>query len=763
MPRDSPQPEESAENVEKNSGFDPLLEALIGIGEWHGERIVPDQALSGLPLQNGKLTPALLMRAAEKVGFRIRLVRRPLKNFPSALLPAILVLKGNRAGILHLEEGRDAEFWLATEESEDGWTKIPAKELKSTYTGFAFLLRPANYEKIRESAIDSMETGRVHPGWFWGTVWKFRGELLRLLPVSVLINLFAMAMPLYIMSVYDRVVPNDAEETLWVLAAGAVIVFTFEYGMRLLRGFLLNRTSKRLDSVLASALFDHLMAMEMGARPLQSGMLASKARAYEALRDFFTSATLVALVDVPFAILMLGVVFYLGGWVGWIPVFMTTAALLFGLAMQWPLRRAVTRAYRRGIERQSFLTETVSGLESIKSGNAQNAFQKKMENMIREASQREVRSHWYSLLGTSTTTWLIHMTTIFLVIGCVYRVYGGSMTLGGVVACVILTSRAMAPLAMVTGLMTRLQQMLSSLRGLNQIMALPREYGGGKEFTAKEGFHVRIEVNEVSFRYPGQSHDTLDSVSFRVSPGERVGIIGRVGSGKSTLLKLLAKLYEPESGEILYDGLELSQYHPVSLRRHVGYLPQSPDIFHGSLRDNVALGTPWVKDEKIYEALRLSGLEGFVNRNPLGMHVPVGEQGSSLSGGQRAAVALARCFLREPKLLLLDEPTASMDVGTEREVVGNLTRYLEADPERTLVLATHKIHLLDLVDRVILVEDGTIALDGEKDAVMSKLQSRAEPQSVARKKITIASGEIDGKEGPRVTRKPPKSREGARE
>ena len=364
-------------------------------------------------------------------------------------------------------------------------------------------------------------------------------------------------MPLFIMSVYDRVVPNDAEDTLWVLAIGAATVFGFEYLMRLLRGYLLNRTGKRLDGVLASALFDHLMAMEMRARPLSSGLLASKARAYEALREFFTSASLVTLVDVPFALLMIALIFYLAGPVGWIPLGAAVLALLFGLLMQVPLRRAVTEAYQGGLERQSFLTETVFGMETVKGGNAQGAFQRRMENMIREASEKEVRSHWYSLLGTSTTTFILHLTTIAVVIGCVYQIYLGDMTLGGVVAAVILTSRAMTPLTMVTGLMTRLQQTLTSLRGLNQLMTLPREYGGGRHFTERERVRPEFQLEKVTVRYPDQPAPALDEISLTIEPGERIAIIGRVGSGKSTLLRVLAKLYEPESGEVMLDGLEL--------------------------------------------------------------------------------------------------------------------------------------------------------------------------------------------------------------
>ncbi len=714
---------------------DPILESLLRIGRWHGLRMGAEQIISGLPLSRGRLTPSLLIRAGQRMGFRIRMVERSLRRIPAAILPVILILKGNRAGILQAEDSGEASFLEAPSAGNPDWRTLTARELKGAYSGFAVFLRPAHYGEAFVSDDDPIRENSGPLRWLWGTVWRFKGELIRLLPVSILINLFALGMSLFIMTVYDRVVPNDAEETLWVLAIGAAIVFSFEYGLRLLRGFLLNRTGKRLDGVLASALFDQIMAMEMRARPLQTGSLVGRARGYEALREFLTSATFVALVDVPFAILITAVVFYLAGWVGWIPLAGTVVAIVFGFLMQFPLRRAVIQGYKGSIERQSLLMETISGLESIKGGNAQNAFQRKMENMIREASDREVRSHWYSLLGNSSTTWIIHLTTISLVVACVYRVYEGGLTMGGMIACVILTSRAMTPLAMVTGLMTRLQQTASSLKGLNQIMGMPREYGAAKRFTVKDSFQPDYTLRDVVVKYPGQSLPALNGVSLRIVPGERVGMIGKVGSGKTTLLKVLAKFYEPESGEILLDGLELSQYHPVTLRRQVGYLPQNPTIFHGSLRDNVAFGTPWVSDEEVFAAVQMAGLGSFVNHHPLGMYAPVGEQGICLSGGQREAIALARCLLNKPKLLLLDEPTASMDVNTEEEVLTNLTAYLDEFPERTLLLSTHKLHLLNIVNRVIVVDQGKVVLDGPKTEVMKKLQ-RERTTRVVRKGLT---------------------------
>ncbi len=714
-------------NSSSDTSIDPLLTCLEHVAKWHGMSVNSDDLLAGLPLYNDRLTPELLLRAAERAGFEVRVVKRAIRRLSVSTLPAILILQGGQAGVLEPDGERGASLFLPGENpSRHG---LSPKALKRLYTGYTFLLRPRQDSVDTASLLPQMDKPGGSRWWFWGTIWRFRREYARLLPASLLVNLFALGMPLFIMTVYDRVVPNDAEETLWVLAFGIFFVFCYEFFMRLLRGYLVNRAGKRVDSLLASALYEHVMAIEMKARPASSGELANRTRAYESLREFFTSATLVALADVPFSLLIIGLIFFLAGPVGWIPVGTAFLAILFGCMIQMPLRKAVGDSYRGGLRRQSLLTETINGLESVKGGNAEGALQRRMERMVRDASEVEVRSHWYSLLATSTTTWLIHMTTIGLIVASVYRVYQGDMTMGAMIACIMLAARGMTPLAMVAGLLTRLQQSLAALKGLNEVMALPRESGGGRKFVGRTVLRPRFSLREVGVSYPNQIVPALQRVSLEIKPGERIGLIGKVGSGKSTLLRILAKLYEPAEGEVLLDGLELGQYHPASVRRTVGYLPQDAAIFFGSLKDNILLGTPSADDNQLLKAVRRAGLEEFINKNPLGLHTPVGEQGILLSGGQKQSLALARTMLMEPRLLLLDEPTANMDVNAEKAFVVSLKQYLDENPERTLVLSTHKLSLLQLVDRLLVLDDGRLVADGDKTAVMNKLRPNQRPKT----------------------------------
>ncbi|HSI62636.1 MAG TPA: ATP-binding cassette domain-containing protein [Candidatus Saccharimonadia bacterium] len=541
----------------------------------------------------------------------------------------------------------------------------------------------------------------------------------------MLVNLFAFTLPFFTMLVYNRVVPNNAEETLWVLATGVGVVFMFEYLLRLLRGFVLKESGREMDMVLASDLFQQIASLEMRARPPSSGSLAGRAKSYEVLRDFFVSASLLALTDVPFAILMTSATFFLGGQViGWLMVVSITLAIGFQCLIQPAMKRSVVGSSESGLERQTLVTETINGLETVKASNAEGALLARFERIVADSSRKDVRAHWYSLLGDSTTKAIINLTSIAVIVASVYQIQKGEMSLGGMIACIMLTGRIMTPLAMAAGLMTRLQQALHALGGLNAMMALPRETAEDRMFIQRRSFKPSYDFNHVSMAYPGQTVPSLADLSFRISQGERIALLGRMGSGKSTLLRLLTKLYEPSSGEITLDGISMAQYHPAVVREHVGYLPQNAAIFCGTLRDNLTLGARGITDDEIMEAVQMVGLGPFVLRNSAGVHAPVGEQGSLLSGGQRQALCLARVLLRRPKMLLLDEPTAGLDLQAEQQFIICLGNYLAGDPKRTLVVATHKTNILKLTGRVIILHEGRVHHDGSSESAIEQLAQK---------------------------------------
>jgi ATP-binding cassette subfamily C protein LapB len=665
-----------------------------------------------LPLVKGRLTPGLVLRAAQRAGFRARLVERPVRRLPRSVLPAILLLEANLAGVLVSGEGGSVDLQIPGFDD----AKLTGPDLERIYTGFAILLQP--------HVVDVEERRPTPNMWFWHTMWGFREYYLRLVPAAFLVSLLGLVMPLFTMLIYDRVLPNDAVETLWVLAFGVCGVFCFEYLLRLLRGSVLERAGREMDMVLASKLFEQLLAIEMQARPASPSVLAARTKAYEVLRDFFMSATMLAIVDLPFCAMMIAALFYVGGPIGWIVVVAALCSILLGCLFQMPMRRYVVASSESGVERQALVAETINGLESVKGANAEGALQHRFESIVGTSAEKDVRMHWFSLLGTSTTAALINLTNVSVIVAAVYRFHAGDMTSGGMIAALMLSSRTMMPIAMITGLMTRLQQALQSLQGLNRIMALPRDTGGHRKFVQRNRFEYNYVFDNVTVRYPGQSVPALSGISLQIKEGQRIGLVGRMGSGKSTLLRLLAKLYSPSEGKVLLDGVDLEQYHPSVVRHRMGYLAQDATVFGGTIRENVALGAHGITDEEILQALRLAGLGEFVKRNPRGIHAPVGEQGSMLSGGQRRALVLARSFLSRPRILLLDEPIANMDPQSEKDFVQALKTYLDQDARHTLIVATHQTSMLKLVNEMIVLNEGKIFAAGEKSAVLAKLSAR---------------------------------------
>ncbi|MDF1751631.1 MAG: type I secretion system permease/ATPase [Verrucomicrobiales bacterium] len=708
---------------------DPLVPCLERIARFHQLPFELDTATAGLPLEEGRMTPSILLRAARRCGLRGKVVKRKLKAIPVGVTPVIVFLNEGKAGVLEPGEGGDDEILLFLP-THDGGTmeEAPLSLLNHAYTGYAMFFQPCDeYSDENSAARPEFDEPEARQMWFWKTMWRFRGYYAQLLPGSLLINLFAVAMPFFIMLVYDRVVPNEALETLWVLAIGVGTVFTFEFIIRLLRGTILERAGKEIDQILASSLFEQVLSIEMKARPSSAGVLTGRLKAYETLREFFMSASMLAITDLPFGFLMMLVIFYIGGPVGWVLVIAAALAIFVEVLIQGPLRKSVTSSVSTSVQRQAFISETVSAMETVKGCNAEGHLQRRLERMMQQASGSEVKTHWYGLIGSSTTAFIMHMTTVAVVIFSVYRVHAGDMTMGAMIACVMLGSRCMAPISMVTGLMTRMQHALEALKGLNGVMKLPRETGDGRKFLAKNRIINQFELREVTAKYPDQAQPALEKVSLTFKPGERVAILGKIGSGKSTLLRILAKLYDPESGEILLDGVELAQYHPAAVRNLVGYLPQDATLFEGTLRENLALGSRNASDAELYEALNFAGLEDMVKAHPKGIHMPVGERGIMLSGGQRQSVALARSFVSQSAMLLLDEPTAAMDRGSENRVKASICSYLDQDKTRSLIMVTHKMSMLDIVERIIVIEKGRVVANGPSEEILKKLKQPKNP------------------------------------
>ena len=546
--------------------------------------------------------------------------------------------------------------------------------------------------------------------------WPIYAEVLI---AAFVINCFALASPLFVMNVYDRVVPNNATSTLWVLAAGVLIVFLFDFLLKSLRGYFVDSAGRIADIKLASILFEQVMGIRMAARPRSAGAFAAHLREFESLRDFFTSATLMTLVDLPFIAFFIVIVWLIGGPLAIVP----TAAV--------PHRDRRRRAASSGRSTTSCAAPSRRRRRSTACWSRRStASRRSRASAPRAACSAPGRAssapprasaHKSRLLSAITVNLAgsaANFVYVTVVIVGVYRIGDGLLTTGGLVACTILSGRAMAPLGQVASLLTRFHQSKMALETLDGVMRLPVERPADKAFVHRPDIRGAIEFKNVTFTYAGQKLPALADVSFRVAPGERVGLIGRIGSGKTTVEKLVLGLYEPDKGAVLIDGTDVRQLDPADVRRNIGCVPQDVFLFHGTMRENITMGAPFADDAAVLRAAAVAGVEDFVTRHPMGYELNVGERGEALSGGQRQAVAVARALLLDPPILVLDEPTSSMDNGAEARFMQRLGRELVG---RTLILVTHRASLLALVDRIIVMDGGRIVADGPKDKVMKAL------------------------------------------
>ncbi|MCG2634226.1 MAG: type I secretion system permease/ATPase [Gammaproteobacteria bacterium] len=699
--------------VDSATHDDPLLSCLVLISRLEQRPQSAAAFAAGLPLEDGRLTPPLFVRAAERAGLSARIVKRPLGDISRLVLPAVLLLKNQQACVL-TGLGTDGEAEVIFPESGEATAQVAPDDLAALYSGYAIFVRPAH--RFDSRSEDSLIPERKN--WFWGTLglsWRIYGEVM---VASLLVNLFALASPLFVMNVYDRVVPNQAIETLWVLAVGVLIVFLFDFLLKTLRAYFLDVAGKKFDVILSARLYERVMGLQLAARPQSVGAFASNLREFDSCRDFFTSATLVSLIDLPFMVLFLLVIWLLGGPMVLVPLAVVPVVVIYALVIQRPLKAVVQRLFRHGAEKNAMLIETLSGLETIKSMGAESPVQRRWEQAVGQIATLGMRSRFLSASVVNVAAFFAQMATVGVVVFGVYRIGEGLLSLGGLIACSILTGRALAPLAQVANLLTRYDQSVAALRSVENIMNLPVERPEGSRFVSRPALKGGIEFKNVSFSYPNQPVAALSDVSFKINPGERVAVIGRIGSGKSTLEKLLLGLYQPAEGAVLLDGTDARQLDPADLRRNIGYVPQDIALFFGSVRDNIVYGAPHVDDAAMLRAAEIAGVNAFVDSHPAGYDLPVGERGEGLSGGQRQTVAIARSLVLDPPILVMDEPSNAMDNSTEEQFKTRLAEHMEG---KTLLLVTHRASLLTLVDRLIVMDASRIVADGPKAQVLEAL------------------------------------------
>jgi ATP-binding cassette subfamily C protein LapB len=694
---------------------DPLLRCLVLLTKLQHRPFSADALSAGLPLVSDRLTPELFIRAAARAGLSARIVKRPLVKISALVLPAVLLLDKEHACVALNIDAAKGTVRVLQPEAGEAEQELKLEELERHYLGHAIFVWPEHRFDERTPEVLHLPTRH----WFWGTLsqsWRIYRDVL---VASLLINIFALASPLFTMNVYDRVVPNGALETLWVLALGVTIVFIFEAIMRALRGYFIDVAGKKADVLLSAMIFEKVLGFKMEVRPASVGAFASNLREFESIRDFITSATVTTLIDLPFLFLFLLVIGFIGGPLAIIPVAGIVLIAIYGFLIIAPLRKAIENTYRASAQKNATLIESLTGMETIKTLGAEGSVQRKWEQAVGYIAHWGVRSRLLSTSAVNVSMFVQQLASVGVVILGVYLIAENELTMGGLIACVLLSGRAMAPMGQVASLATRYHQTQAALQGLNSIMALPVERDTEKSFVHRPRLDGRIEFHDVSFAYPRQSTEVLSGVSFHIERGERVAIIGRIGSGKTTIEKLIMGLYEPTKGAVRIDGIDVRQIDPADLRRNIGYVSQDIMLFFGSVRKNITLGAPHTSDKTLLHAAEIAGVSEFVNRHPLGFDLPVGERGEGLSGGQRQAISIARSLILNPPILVMDEPSNSMDNTSEERLKTHLA---ETTQNKTLVLVTHRASMLDLVTRLIVIDNGKIVADGPKERVLEVLK-----------------------------------------
>ena len=582
--------------------------------------------------------------------------------------------------------------------------------------------------------------------WFVFSVKRYRRAFTDAVLATLLVSIIGLVSAMYTMQVYDRVVPSKGFDTLIVLTVGVAIAIVLELVLKQVRAQIVERACKIIDQELSAVFFSKALDIRMDARPRTVGTFASQIRHFESVRNFMTSSTLFVLADAPFAVLFVGVIALISPAVALVPVVIVPLSILLGLSFRRPIEKHTEMHMLESNRKNGVLIEAIDGIESIKATNGEWKLLDRWRQLVATIAQSEIKMRTISTLSVNATQTMQQVSYVGMVVAGAYSITQGNLTMGGLIACTIISGRALNPLSQIPGLIVQWKHAQLALKGLDQIMAMPSDRPQGQRLTVPERYDGRLELEQVSFAYgPGQA--ALEVPSLKIQPGERIAVLGSVGSGKSTLIKVLSGLFKPSKGTLYLDRIDTQQLASEFVREHIGYLPQDVRLFQGSLRENLTIGLASPSDGQILRVAALTGLDQVIQHHPKGMELEIAEGGRGLSGGQRQLVGLTRLLLAQPRVMLPDEPTASMDAQLEARVMQHLFREISA--QSVLVLVTHKPHVLPLVNRIIVLDRGRIVLDGPRDEVLQRLRpvaaatpaaQAAPPQAQAQRPASAAQG-----------------------
>jgi ATP-binding cassette subfamily C protein LapB len=693
--------------------------AFKSVATYFGRPASDTVLFSGLP---DELTESLELddveRIAERIGLQVRKVEERDCRTGNFDCPAVILLPEGRVLAL-LDRDENGAYLLDMTAKNGAAIRLPGEKLTSfkPLAAFAFSVY---YVNASEEAIvgNAVEIEKRH--WLTTTLVPYWRTYLRVIVAALFINLIALGSPLFTMNVYDRVLPNKAMPTLWVLAIGITLAYLFDFLLKTARSSLIDYAGRKADLRLSQLIFDKVLNSTLASRPQSTGEYANRVTQYEFVREFFTSNTIGVLIDSAFVFIFLFVIYLIAGWLVVIPAVAFILTVIVGLVAQAQIGKSMATAANEASRRQSLLVETISTIETLKSLSAEAGMLRRWQELTKNSSRTSEKIKQISANAVNSTTFIQQTVSTLIVIAGAYEFAEGRIAMGAIIATVMLASRAGAPLGQIAMTLARFRQAMMSLRILDKIMEQPDDRPSTAGFVNRQIKQGSFRFENVSFQYPGSDYPVINQLSFSVSPGEKIGIIGRIGSGKTTIGRLLDGLYLPESGRLLVDGVDIRQYHMAEVRAAVAVAGQSSDLLSGTVKENLLMGRADATDDELLEVARMTGVDQFVGNHPRGFDMPVGERGGNLSSGQKQALTIARLLLVKPKIVFLDEPSGAMDLASERHLISRLSNAF--GPETTLLIATHRHSMLELVDRLIVVDKGRIVADGPKAAVFETMQ-----------------------------------------
>lgn len=693
--------------------YQPWLQAVLNIAKHY--RIEPSEERIRLQLDWDQHQNAddLIAVMARQIGLNVRKNTYDINLLNPWRLPVLVEFIGGEVGVVErIDVDGNASVQLS---GDEGLSQVFTLEALSHGIRNIYILRP-------ESSVPDVRVDEyIKPfekNWFWSIVLKDWKRYIDIMFASLMANILALATILFSMNVYDRVIPSQSVPTLWVLASGVLIAAIFEFTLRVSRIYLSDIIGKRADLKISDRVFGHALRIKNSERSKSTGSFISQIRELEGVREMVTSTTVTAIADLPFFFLFLFIFWLIGGNLFWVMLVVVPLMVIPGILAQKPLAELAQLGMRESSIRNALLVESVQGIEDIKLLRAESRFQNQWNHMNEVSADVSMRQRKIVGLMSAWTQKVQGLTfAIVVLVGC-FAVMKGEMTTGALVACSILSSRMLAPISALSGVLGRLQQAKVAKAGLDELMKKPVDQPDYSHLIHKPAIHGHYELNGVSFKYgEDDPRPSLLISKLEIKAGEKIAILGRNGAGKSTLLQLLSGMQTPLQGKIKLDGIDLSLIDPADVRRDMGLLNQNAQLFYGSIRENLTLGAPLATDEQLIEALKITGAIHFIQEKKEGLDYIILEGGVGFSGGQRQALLLARLLIRQPNILLLDEPTAAIDDVSEKQLIDHLKVYLQ---NRTMVVATHRRAVLELVDRIIVVNEGKIVMDGPRDQILNQ-------------------------------------------